>query len=246
MSSSLLTLTALGITLAFVHLSPPQAQAADPATAEEQIKAELGNVLQIEAITPVPETGFYRLRLSDGTLVFTDSKGKGFFVGDVFSFNGNHFVNQSEALLNKERFAELATVPDEQMIAFPAEGKKLGEMYVFTDIDCGYCRKLHNEIDEYQRSGIEVRYLAWPRCGVGAQCASYSKAVNVWCAEDQQQAMTDAKAGKRLPDKQCANPVADHFEMGRRFGLRGTPFIMLSNGAAIPGYKAAADIAELF
>ena len=211
-----------------------------------RIEEKLGSLMPIESITHVPETDFYRLRLQDGTVLFTSSQVEGFFVGDVFSFNGSNFINQSETMLNAERYEQILQVPQEELIIFPAIGKKIGEAYVFTDIDCGYCRKLHAEIKQYQQAGIEIRYLAWPRCGVGPGCESYTKAVNVWCSDNRQSAITDAKAGKTMPAKECANPVARHFALGQQLGLRGTPFIMLSNGIAVPGYISAADLAQRF
>ena len=248
--SVFVSLASLIFAAGLVLLAPADMASAEDAADHNaniaNIRAQLENILQIEEVRPVGETGFYRLRLSDGSMVFTDSKAKGFFVGEVFSYSSGRFVNSSEAMLNDERFAAVQKVPVSDMVVFPAKGKKIGELYVFTDIDCGYCRRFHDEIELHQKNGIEVRYLAWPRCGIGAQCDSYTKAVSVWCAENQQQAMTIAKAGRRPAKAECDNPVAKQFELGRRLGLRGTPYIMLSNGTAIPGYMAASKIAEMF
>jgi len=108
---------------------------------------------------------------------------------------------------------------------------------VFTDIDCGYCRKLHAEIDQYNAKGIRVRYLMFPRAGVGSP--SYQKAVNVWCADDRNQALTRSKAGETLEEKQCKNPVADEYALGQMVGVTGTPAIFLADGELVPGYVPA-------
>jgi thiol:disulfide interchange protein DsbC len=114
---------------------------------------------------------------------------------------------------------------------------------VFTDIDCGYCRKLHNEIDAFMAEGIRVRYLFYPRAGLGSP--SYQKAVSVWCADDRKQALTDAKAGEPLPEKSCENPVADHMALGEAMGVTGTPAILLENGQLVPGYVPAKRMAAI-
>ena len=114
---------------------------------------------------------------------------------------------------------------------------------VFTDIDCGYCRKLHGQIEDYNERGFKVRYIFFPRSG--PQTASWAKAENVWCAEDRNGALTDAKAGKSIEMKSCDNPVDEHMELAAALGLRGTPFIVLESGQVQPGYVPAERLARL-
>ena len=111
---------------------------------------------------------------------------------------------------------------------------------VFTDVDCGYCAKLHSEMADYLAEGIAVRYIAFPRAGIPSK--SYDTMVSVWCADDQQQAMTDAKARREVPPKSCDNPVASQYEMGRLVGVRGTPTIVMSTGDMVPGYLPAREL----
>ena len=120
------------------------------------------------------------------------------------------------------------------MIVFAPEGKPSYTITVFTDIDCGYCRKLHGEMAGYNAEGIKVQYLFYPRAGEGSP--SFAKAVSVWCADDRRTALTDAKAGKSIPDKTCPNPVKEHLELGEKMGVSGTPAIVLENGEMVPGY----------
>jgi thiol:disulfide interchange protein DsbC len=108
---------------------------------------------------------------------------------------------------------------------------------VFTDIDCGFCRRLHAEIGKYNASGIRVRYLFMPRAGKGSE--SYKKAVGVWCAKDRQRAMTDAKAGKDVPAQDCKNPVDEHLALAELLGINGTPALILPDGELLPGYVPA-------
>jgi thiol:disulfide interchange protein DsbC len=128
----------------------------------------------------------------------------------------------------------IEAIPDNEMLVFsPKEAPKY-TITVFTDIDCGYCRKLHAQIGEYMKEGISVEYLFFPRAGLNSE--SYTKAVNVWCAPDRRKALTEAKLDKPVPKKTCANPIAADFELGRRVGVDGTPAIYAPDGTQLGGY----------
>jgi thiol:disulfide interchange protein DsbC len=128
------------------------------------------------------------------------------------------------------------------MIAFkPKSSKHL--VYVFTDIDCGYCRKLHSEIDQYLTEGIEIRYLFFPRAGEGSD--SYKKAVSVWCADDRNTALTKAKRGDTIEERQCDNPVDQHLTLGTQMGAAGTPMLVTEKGNILPGYVPAGQLAKI-
>jgi thiol:disulfide interchange protein DsbC len=105
---------------------------------------------------------------------------------------------------------------------------------VFTDIDCGYCRKLHSQIDEYNKQGIAIHYMAFPRAGIGSH--SYEKAVSVWCADDPRNALTQAKLGAEPDPLQCDNTIAQQYQLGVDLGVSGTPSLLTSAGQMIPGY----------
>ncbi|MGJ8662306.1 MAG: thioredoxin fold domain-containing protein, partial [Marinicella sp.] len=133
-------------------------------------------------------------------------------------------------VLRKELLAKMG---DSQRINFYPENME-HHVTVFTDIDCGYCRKLHAEMTQYNDLGIGISYLFFPRAGL--QSASFDKAVNVWCATDQQQAMTLAKAGETVEPQKCDNPITDHYKAGLSSGVSGTPALVLDNGMIMPGY----------
>ena len=148
--------------------------------------------------------------------------------------------NLTEPRKTKARMAAIDAVGVDNMIVFAPENPK-HSITVFTDIDCGYCRKLHREIDQYNEAGIGVRYLFYPRAGVGSP--SFKKAISVWCADDKRQALTDAKNGKDPAPKECENPVADHFKLGGLLGVSGTPAVVLDDGQMVPGYVPAERMA---
>ena len=132
--------------------------------------------------------------------------------------------------IRKEVVAKLG---DKQRIDFLPDDMKY-HLTVFTDIDCGYCRKLHDQIDGYNALGIGISYLFFPRSGINTP--SFDKAVTVWCSDDQQSAMTNAKSGVNLESKKCNNPIQEQYEAGKAAGVTGTPAMVLGNGKLLPGY----------
>ena len=113
---------------------------------------------------------------------------------------------------------------------------------VFTDVDCGYCRKLHQEIADINKLGIEVRYLAYPRQGLGTE--THRRIASAWCADNPNEALTTLKQGGQIPNKQCDNPIAGQYELGQQVGVTGTPAIVTADGRLLPGYMPAPKLAE--
>jgi thiol:disulfide interchange protein DsbC len=149
--------------------------------------------------------------------------------------------NITEPRLMKAKIEAVEAVGVDNMLIFsPPEGTAVKHrVSVFTDIDCGYCRKLHAEMADYNKDGIEIRYLFYPRAGRGTE--SYKKAVRVWCAKDRLKAMDIAKAGNPVTgsNTDCENPVDDHMSLGAMVGVSGTPALVLDDGQLVPGYVPA-------
>lgn len=160
--------------------------------------------------------------------------------GDLIDMSADRNITQEKQA--KVRIETINKLGEDSMIIFePKETKHT--ISVFTDIDCGYCRKLHSEIEKYNALGIRVRYLSYPRTGPGSE--SFKKAESVWCAKDRKKALTDAKNGKTIDSKPCANPVMQHFITGTKVGVTGTPAIFLENGQLLPGYYPADRLAKV-
>ncbi|WP_297527409.1 DsbC family protein [Thiohalobacter sp.] len=173
-------------------------------------------------------------------VVYVSSDGRYLIQGAIMELGSQRNLTaerRSQLLL-----AELRELGEDNMILFPAPKQK-HVITVFTDIDCGYCRKLHAEVPELNRRGITVRYLFFPRSG--PDTPSYHKARSVWCAKDRRAALTAAKQGKDPEPAQCDNPVDRHLRLVQELGLRGTPAIVLENGRIIPGYVPAARLEQM-
>ena len=199
--------------------------------------------LIIESVKQSPMKGVYEATLAEGGPVFyVSADGKHMMVGDLYEIGPGGFVNLSEQAQDEERKKMLASVSKDDMIVFSPKGQVKASVSVFTDVDCGYCQKLHAEVPALNAKGIEVRYLAYPRAGIGS--SAYNKIVSAWCAADQQDAMNKLKQRQSIPTNICAgNPVAAQFALGGKMGVRGTPALVLESGRMLPGYMPADRLA---
>ncbi len=198
--------------------------------------------IPIERVSPSPLPGIYQLELAGGTVFYGTEDGRYLFAGDLYELGDEDLINLAEQGRIEKRQALLATVDTDDMIIFPPSGQRNAVISVFTDVDCGYCQKLHQEVPRLNEMGVEVRYLAYPRAGVGSR--SFQKIVSAWCADDQKTAITALKSGQTIPDAECSNPVAAQYELGQELGVSGTPAIVLEDGRLLPGYMPADQLAE--
>jgi thiol:disulfide interchange protein DsbC len=198
--------------------------------------------IPIEAVKPTPVPGIYALELQGGTVFYGTEDGQYLFAGDMYELGDTDLINLAESTRMVKRKALMDAVALEDMLVFSPEGRAKAVVNVFTDVDCGYCQKLHLEVPELNAMGVEVRYLAYPRAGVGSP--SYAKIVSAWCADDPNGALTKLKARQEIPPLTCANPVAAQFDLGRAIGVTGTPAIVTEDGRLLPGYMPAADLAK--
>jgi len=194
---------------------------------------------KIDSIRPSAVAGVKEVTL-DGKILYVSDDGRHVFQGHLVELGTRKDL--TELKLAGLRKAALEKLGSERTIVFkPKIGRYV--VWVFTDVDCGYCRKLHGEIDQYLAQGIEIRYLFYPRAGKESE--AYAKSVSVWCADDRNAALTQAKRGQDVPQKTCANPVDEHMALGERFGMQGTPLIVTQEGLALPGYVPPAELVKL-
>ena len=184
----------------------------------------------------------YRTTVVGGPTIYISEDGKHFFTGDVFAVGETGITNIAEQELEGDRKEAIEALKTDDMIVFsPSETKAY--VYVFTDVDCYYCQKLHKEVPALKDLGVEVRYLAYPRAGVGSP--AFRKMASAWCADDAQDALTRLKLGQDIPDNVCdGNPVTDQYKLGGRLGVTGTPALITAEGELIPGYLPADKLAK--
>lgn len=194
--------------------------------------------IKIDSIKASEAKGLYEVTVGASILYISDD-GKYLLQGHLIDLEARKDITDEK--LAGARTSALENLGEEQMIIFKPEKSKY-KISVFTDIDCGYCRKLHSEMDQYLEQGITVQYLFYPRAGKGSD--SYNKAVSVWCSDDRNEALTVAKKGGTPEVKTCDNPVDEHMKMGIAFEVKGTPMIVTEKGNIFPGYVPAKQLVK--
>ncbi|WP_235015452.1 DsbC family protein [Oceanicoccus sp. KOV_DT_Chl] len=200
--------------------------------------------LSVESIKASPIAGLYAVQIANGPVLYSTADGKYFVLGDLYQVAVGGFVNLAEQERESGRAELMAGVNMADMIVFsPKQQPAKASIMVFTDVDCFYCQKLHQEVPDLNRLGIEVRYLAYPRAGIGSD--SYKKIASAWCAKDKQEALTKLKNRQPITTNVCAtNPVAAQFSLGQQVGVTGTPALITEQGRLMPGYMPALQLAS--
>lgn len=199
----------------------------------DRIRAALAEVVrgQPDSVKLSPLPGMY-VATYGTDLVYISADGRYLISGDVIDLKER--VSLTEQHRNRVRREMLGSLDESSMIVYKPKGEVKHTVTVFTDIDCPYCVRLHQGMSEMNELGIKVRYMAFPRAGIGSP--SYQKSVNVWCAKDRNEAMTKAKSNQMVASSDCENPVAQHYLSGQKMGVTGTPAILLGDGQLLPGY----------
>jgi thiol:disulfide interchange protein DsbC len=222
--------------LSLFSLTLPAANA-DEAAIRQAMTKSMPSV-NIDSVKPSEVKGLYEVMVG-ANIFYVSEDGKYLLQGRLVDVAAHKDLTEEKLSGTRKRAIE--KIGQENMIVFkPKIGKYT--VSVFTDIDCGYCRKLHSEIDQYLAQGITIQYLFFPRAGKGSD--SYNKAVSVWCAKDRNAALTDAKKGNTPPAKTCDNPVDEHMQLGADFDVKGTPMIVTEKGNIYPGYLPAKQLFE--
>lgn len=250
----------LALALGVMVLLQPAAQADDYHFLVDRIK-QVNNGrfagANIEVLRPVPLASlkdYYEVSI-DGQILLIHANGSDAILGEAYDLD--RMVNLTREFANermaKMAGAEIGKLPEENFVTFRPEGEVKGTLYVFTDVTCGYCKKLHREIDQFMAAGVEVRYIPYPRGGLNEGSQGYETAKQFMCADDRQQALTALKAGtagnnyvQAQYDAKCVEQVAQGYRTGGNIGIQGTPLLYLSNGMVIPGYQPADKVAALF
>lgn len=230
----------IALTVALLlNAQPLLADDAEELAAVRERVSGLFSEIQPDDVFKSPIDGWYTVR-KGAIVAYVSADGRYLLQGDLIDLDLQ--VNLSEATRNDARVEMMSAIPAEQMIVFsPVETKY--SVAVFTDIDCTFCRRLHNQIDDYLAQGIEIRYMLYPRSGPASP--SWTKAEEVWCAADQNEALTLAKLDKSFATESCdASVINTHYQIGQNVGLRGTPAIVLEDGTLVSGYVPPDQLSE--
>ena len=210
---------------------------ADEAAIRQAMTKSMPSV-KVDSVKPAVIKGLFEVVVG-ANIYYVSEDGKYLLQGRLVDVAARKDLTEEK--LNVTRKLAIEKMGQANMIVFKPKITKY-TVTIFTDIDCGYCRKLHSEIDQYLAQGITIQYLFFPRAGKGSD--SYNKAVSVWCAEDRNAALTAAKKDQKLPEKTCDNPIDKHMQLAAEFDVKGTPMIISENGNVYPGYLQAKQLVE--
>ena len=200
------------------------------------------NQLEIVSLNATALPNIYEVELNTGEVLYSDISGDYLFAGDMYQTTAEGLLNLSANKRQERNSDKIAQIPEEEMIIFTPEVVK-ATITVFTDVDCTYCRALHRDLEKLMAAGIEVRYMAYPRGGENAE--SYTKMISVWCSDDRAKALTQAKNGQDLPERNCDSPILAHYKLGNELGISGTPALVFPDGRVIPGYLETERLVEM-
>ena len=200
------------------------------------------NQLEIVSLNATPLSNIYEVELNTGEVLYSDVSGDYLFAGDMYQTTTAGLLNLSAGKRQERNLEKLAKVSEEEMIVFTPDVVK-ASITVFTDVDCTYCRALHRDLEKLMTAGIQVRYMAYPRGGENAE--SYTKMISVWCSDDRKKALTQAKNGQNIPERNCDSPILSHYQLGNEFGISGTPALIFPDGRVIPGYLETDRLAAM-
>ena len=210
---------------------------ADEAAIRQAMSTSMPSV-KVDSVKPAVVKGLFEVVVG-ANIYYVSEDGKYLLQGRLVDVAARKDLTEEK--LNVTRKLAIEKMGQANMIVFKPKITKY-TVTIFTDIDCGYCRKLHSEIDQYLAQGITIQYLFFPRAGKGSD--SYNKAVSVWCAEDRNAALTASKKDQKLPEKTCDNPIDKHMQLAAEFDVKGTPMIISENGNVYPGYLPAKQLVE--
>jgi thiol:disulfide interchange protein DsbC len=235
--------------VALLHLAvPPGAVLAQEtsARADRAVPAEVRTrvVSKLQGVKPSdvsssPIPGLYEVTMG-GLVAYVSEDGKFLVSGDVYDLDSQ--TNLTAGRRSSARAKALAAAREEDMIIFSPASPKM-TVTVFTDIDCGYCRKFHSQIAEYNKAGIRVRYMSYPRTGPGTE--SWSKSESVWCSADRKDALTRAKRAEEIKARACGDAtIKAQYKLGEDLGVEGTPAIFTTTGDYVGGYLTPAQLVQ--
>lgn len=204
---------------------------------QQRLQALVPNAADL-AISETPLPGLMQVRIGS-EIIYMSVDGRYLFQGRVIDLEAQ--LDLTEAAQSAVRKEQLRALDTAQFVSFGNDDAEF-ELLVFTDPDCGFCRRMHEKMDEYNELGIRIHYLAFPRAGQGS--TTYNNMVSIWCADDRQAAMDTAKMGRTPRAATCDNPVMDQYRLGQTLGVTGTPSLMTFDGDIIPGYVPPEQLRE--
>jgi thiol:disulfide interchange protein DsbC len=187
-------------------------------------------------VRATPISGIYEV-LMGKDIAYTDATGRYFMFGNVMDM-------QTQRNLTQERRSEINKVDvstlklGDAIKTVKGDGKRV--LYVFSDPECGYCKRLEPTLQ--QLNNVTIYTFLFPILGE----KSNKSAKSVWCAADRNKAWGDymLRSGPLL-QAECETPIQRNVALGTSLGITGTPTLISGSGRMQPGAIPLEKIEEL-
>jgi thiol:disulfide interchange protein DsbC len=213
------------LTALFLLTLLPSAHAGE-SEIRKSLQSKFPNIGKLEHIVKTPYAGLYEI-IIDGQLLYTDEKGH-------YIFEGNVIETKDRRNLSDERRRVLFAIDfnklplDLAVKRVKGDGKR--KMAIFTDPNCGFCRKLEKELSRVTDVTIyRFMYPIFP--------GSDEIVRNVLCSKDPSKTWEDWMLSEIVPQAAiCETQTAQVKALGQKLHVNGTPNLVFANGIQTPGF----------
>jgi thiol:disulfide interchange protein DsbC len=198
----------------------------------QSLQNKFPNIGKIEHIVKTPYSGLYEIVIDD-QLLYTDEKGE-------YVFEGSVIEAKSRRDLSEERRRVLFAIDFNKLPLELAVKKVKGngkrKVAIFTDPNCGFCRKLEKELSRV--SDVTVYFFMYPIFP-----GSDDIVRNVLCSRNPVKAWDDWMLSGIAPAKaSCVTQTDKVLALGKKLHVNGTPNLVFANGTQSPGFLPAAEL----
>lgn len=117
---------------------------------------------------------------------------------------------------------------------------------VFTDPECPYCKKLHEEMKEVVRLDPSIAFFIKLFPLVKLHPNAYGISKTVVCSSNPLSVLEASMAGAPIAQSACPTTrIDDNIALAGKLGIGSTPTLVLPDGTIMPGYKKAPDLLKL-
>lgn len=205
---------------------------------EKNLKKEFPNV-PTQVLGPTPFKNIYAVSMAD-TIIYTDENARYFFIGNLVDYkNRINLTEQNQQQIGQELIKSL---PLDQAIKF-VKGDGSRTIYVFSDPDCPYCKKLEQNMTNVDN--VTLYTFLFPIKSLHPNAENVAK--QIWCADKPYEAWEDYMILNKAPTTlaECENPIADNVALGAKLRVTGTPTLFFQDGTRVSGALTSDQINQI-
>jgi thiol:disulfide interchange protein DsbC len=198
----------------------------------KSLQSKFPGIGKIEHIVKTPYSGMYEVIIDD-QLLYTDAQGE-------YLFEGNIIEAKSRRDLSGERRKVLFAIDFDKLPLELAVKKVKGngkrKLAIFTDPNCGFCRKLEKELSRV--SDVTLYFFMYPIFPGSDEIVR-----NVLCSKNPVKAWDDWMLSDITPAQAVCDTQTEKVKaLGQKLHVNGTPNLIFGNGIQAPGYLPAEEL----